>query len=585
MRSLSIPILNIILYCSTQFYAFVLEPDGGSSASEAVPHLARQSLPTQTTMLQKLLPELIPLILYNDAIELADLYFVRFACRSLRVAAASVLFKRVKWLATDEKDSCRLAFELRNVKDVLAARLGLAADAAWKTAGLEPLSPYSTGRLLLRAKVPPDFVVGSEIFRQIEPEHGGKLLKGWGARPKEIRLLLQVISRDNEYPLDDVPDPNANAHDGAELRYLDPLTVVIREAGLPPQDMLEAIPSPVYLEFGWYFRVVWELEALPERKDWTKKLALEQLPRVMRKIRSLAERFPEGRRDPHNFVADAFCNCSAAAIAAVLATFELPWNRLGQLACRARSEAASVCDVARTLFGPNGHAKTSQDCASFFAGITPDYIRQTLASALVEDAKWPLSMPFQLWDFLPPSNPREFDTRSSSDLWESIICGTAPAQSSRLESYMSKLVNAAPEEWTRRMKYAVLRHFDLAKPSAETYQPRYSTQKTQTARIRSVARAMGDVIDSVALVLIKKIIITNSVSNLDLVTLLDTACRQLVRREPAALKPEEALRLVGQLQTQTVPDVEVISTQRFRLIAVVSDRIESTWHQMREEGN
>lgn len=99
-------------------------------------------------------------------------------------------------------------------------------------------------------------------------------------------------------------------------------------------------------------------------------------------------------------------------------------------------------------------------------------------------------MPFQIWDFLPPSDPQEPDLQSGIDFWESIACGTEPVQPARLESYLSKLLDAAPMEWRRRMQYTILRHFKLAEPGPETYQAQRSLD-TRTVRIRSISPRLG----------------------------------------------------------------------------------------------
>lgn len=503
---------------------------------------APEEVPEAPT-LQNLPPEILEMLLWNESLEFADLYYLRFACSSLRVAAASVLLKRVRWLAVIEKDFIRIMDEFRKARDVLGERLGPAAVTEWERAKLKPLQSFSVGRLLSRSNLPLDSSIGSRIFVSMGSLYAGDFLHGWGVRSEEVRLMLQIASQppmDSVFGLQEIADvDNPYPADGTDPRWYDPFTIIIKLSGLSPKEMLEAVPSPVYLGFGWYFRVVWELECFHERKSWTKDLALEQLPRVLRTVRTFSPRMPDAKdRDASDFVLDAFCNCSSEAIAAVLIALEVPWRRMWSLVSRERlamlEDAPDAMDVVQALFGPSGHAKSSSDCSEFFLGIESPEDRESFASDLLADTDWPVSMPFQIWDFLPPSDPPEFDARSGIHFWEKIFCDTATANSARLETYLSKLKDAAPEAWTRRMNYAIFRHFDLIKPIGKADRAQ-KPPETQTSRIRIIARALGNPLDSVALVMLKKLSsLATKVPNVELYHCLLQVSRELLGRN---LKP------------------------------------------------
>lgn len=546
---------------------------GGVAAAEAPVPPSLQSLPQ----------EILEMVLWNYSIELADLYYIRFACRSLRAAAASVLLKRVKWIAAEEKDIYRMIQELARAGESLAERLGNAASEEWERAGLQPLAHFSAGQMLFRAGVPPDHIFAWRIFCNISAEFGGRLLCGWRAHPRDIRLLLQVAAMQPEesvYSLEEILDPrHTDDGDGAEQekRYLDPFTVVIREIGLSPEEMLDAIPSPAYLGFRWYFRVVWELEGFPSILTWTKEMALQQLPRVKRAVQTFLPRMWEDAkdRDPAGHAFDTFASCSDEVNAAVLNALEVPWSRMWGTIEDPETEIADlvIVDIARELFGPNGYAKSGQDCAEFFLGIESDRHRGWFACSLVEDDEWPVSMPFQIWDFLPPCTPDEFDRRSGNGngLWQFILSDASGSDTARIESYLSKLLQAAPDGWTLLMHHTLFRHFDLHAMPKTGEMP--DPPKFQPARIRCVTRALGDPVDSVALVLLKKISMVPDIAFSELFQFRQNVSEQLLGHSLTKLRPDRSLRLIRELLDRSLPDGILVGTaHRLRLVALVSER-------------
>lgn len=537
----------------------------------------------EPSTLPNLPPETMKMILWHDDLELADLYYIRFACRSLRAAAVSVIFQRVKWLAVKERDFLRMLHEFDGVIASFPQRLSPTAVEQWEREGLEPLLRISAGRLLCCSKVPPDHIVASKIFCHmttyifcpIAGDSAGRFLRGLRACPDEMRLLLQTAVQDSHFKRKELSYPsNTNGDDEDEQRYFDPLTVIIRDAGLLPQEMLEAVPSPVYLGFEWYYRVLWELEDLPERTKWTKELALEQLPRVLSTGRTFSPRMPDTGREVRDLVLEPFFHCSGEAIAAVLVALGVAWPQMWELMSRARAERPSedlaLMDIPRALFGPNDHDTIGQNCSEFFLGMASTMERGWFASHFLQDEDWPVSMSFQIWDFLPPCDPREFDTLTGNTLWGYIMCGTAASHPARMESYLSMLLEAAPENWTHRMQNTIFEHFDDI-DTAEKYAARRTTN-TQPDRIRCVARALGDPVDSIALLLLRKIAATTYVSHGELLHFGRKVANQLLGHSLTGLEPDRSLRLEGQLLEGALPDGKMVeSAQRVRLVDLVRD--------------
>lgn len=543
-------------------------------------------------MLQTLPTELIIMILWNEVLEIPDLYYLRFACRAIAAAAPFVLFKRVQWLATEEKDSFCLLSELESTRNGSDSRLGGAADAFRRARPL-PLPAFSTGRLFLSSDVPLNCLIAPQLFQELEAEGIGQILRGWRPHHKDIKLLLELLSRDQEFPVELVPETmNLDEDDfDPEARMLDPFTVILRCSGLPLDEMIKAIPSLEPLDFTRYFRVVWELEGFPEHANWSAETALAQLPRVLARAKMLAPRL-QGiiRREPPNcLVADAYALFPDTAVAAVLNSLTTSWNARGQLAGRARPGNRSVADIARVLFAPGGDAKSAEDCTYFFVGIFAYNARFRFAVSLLENKQWPRLFKWQIWDFVPPSYPDALDEDLGTQYWDYVICGTAAAHSTRLATYFEKLLDAARDPWLRRMRQSILRHFHLYKP--EPREIRYTgytvPQTTNIHRIRAVAAAVGPVVESIALVLL-----TRASRESDglapsfaptLVELLDKACVELLDCKAAYLSAEDAMLLIGALQTGVLLDPDSITlSKRSHLVAIVSEHVDKGWDCARQ---
>lgn len=128
------------------------------------------------------------------------------------------------------------------------------------------------------------------------------------------------------------------------------------------------------------------------------------------------------------------------------------------------------------------------------------------------------------------------------------------------------------------MIYALLSHFGLAKPDRWTYETRELLRNTEAPRIRCIAHVLGDPLDSVGLVLLSKMASDENITNDELLTLLDSASRELLDHRVGEFTPDEALRLQDQLLSGALSyGVSLTSEQRFRLIGVVGEGIKQAW--------
>lgn len=131
-------------------------------------------------------PALYPSLFRFDAMSLADLYNLRFACRAVSAPAAVALVNRVNWL----------------LNEALDADYFMSASADGDSDGPVVLAPFSLGCLLRAAKVPVNSMQGYRLFELVDNwKDRAEVLRGWRPKPVDLARLLDHLGNNIERDL------------------------------------------------------------------------------------------------------------------------------------------------------------------------------------------------------------------------------------------------------------------------------------------------------------------------------------------------------------------------------------------------
>lgn len=146
---------------------------------------SRSSLKLRSEDMLSTLPhDLLVLLVQNEAVDTASLYFLRFVCRSISGLASDAFVARLGQLLKNDDDNRSIMRVIKGIRMTSQIRGGPPLA----------LSAFSIGQLLgKRVGLRPNSLMGVGVVVQEKPSDRGDLLRGWQIQPKELAPVFSSL--------------------------------------------------------------------------------------------------------------------------------------------------------------------------------------------------------------------------------------------------------------------------------------------------------------------------------------------------------------------------------------------------------